>query len=187
MSESQLKDAIARIYRTPVYEDNDKNKGVNTALIGAIHDAAVLSGIVPNTLTPIISPLSERDRARLLGVKAPLVRVVEEARKHFPFIVVEGVRTMARQRELYDRGATLTLRSKHLTGDAVDLAPWKDKDSDGKVDTDEIDWNDIQSFRDMAGVVVNAADSLRVAIRWGGTFRTASGKPWFDGPHFELV
>lgn len=66
--------------------------------------------------------LSARCLARLKGVHPDLVRVVERARESTPFIVTEGLRTSARQRELFNAGATRTLNSRHLTGHAVDLA-----------------------------------------------------------------
>jgi peptidoglycan L-alanyl-D-glutamate endopeptidase CwlK len=40
------------------------------------------------------------------------------------FGVHEGVRELARQRQLVAAGASRTLDSYHLTGDAVDLVPW---------------------------------------------------------------
>jgi peptidoglycan L-alanyl-D-glutamate endopeptidase CwlK len=44
--------------------------------------------------------MTPRDRERLKGVHPDLVRVVERARETVPFSVSEGVRTMARQKEL---------------------------------------------------------------------------------------
>ena len=40
-----------------------------------------------------------------------------------PFVVTEGVRTKARQRELVKSGASKTLNSRHIVGRAVDIAP----------------------------------------------------------------
>lgn len=134
-----------------------------------------------------MSALLQRDWNRLQGVKPDLLRVVLRAREMVSFIVVEGLRTPERQRELFAARKSLTLNSKHLTGDAVDLAPWNDRDGDRVVDTDEIDWNDRVGFQRVAHAMQTAANELDVKIRWGGTFRTAQGKPWFDGPHFELV
>lgn len=130
--------------------------------------------------------LSDRDRQRLVGVDARLVSVVSLARESFSFFVIEGLRTEARQRELVAAKKSMTMQSKHLRGWAVDLAPWNDKDQDRTIDAGEVDWNDIPSFRAMATTLRIAADQLGVSIRWGGTFRTATGRPWFDGPHFEL-
>ena len=86
------------------------------------------------------SPLLERDRQRLAGVHADLLRVVERARLAIPFIVVEGLRTRERQARLVAIGASRTMNSRHLTGHAVDLAYWLD-DGDGAPEGGEIRWD----------------------------------------------
>lgn len=67
--------------------------------------------------------LGARSESRLEGVHADLVRVVRRAIAITPvdFTVLEGVRTVARQRQLVDAGASRTMNSRHLTGHAVDL------------------------------------------------------------------
>ena len=115
--------------------------------------------------------LTARDRQRLEGVHADLVRVVEAARQKVPFIVVEGLRTRERQQQLVSKGASQTMNSRHLTGHAVDLAPTLDGD---------VRW-DWPLFYPMAAAMQDAVNALGVAIVWGGTW------PKFkDGPHFEL-
>lgn len=123
--------------------------------------------------------LLPRDRARLEGVHPDLVRVVEEARKAAPFIVTEGLRTYARQQQLVAAGASRTLRSRHLTGHAVDLAYWLD-DGDGNPEGGEIRW-DWPLYQKLANAMRDAASRLGVAIVWGGDWPT-----FRDGPHFEL-
>lgn len=114
--------------------------------------------------------LTPRDRDRLTGVHPDLVRVVERARGGGePFFVIEGLRTMERQRELFAKGASRTLRSRHLTGHAVDLGPIP------------LDWNDRAAFARLAAAMRSAAEAEEVALRWGGDFRG-----FYDGPHFEL-
>jgi peptidoglycan L-alanyl-D-glutamate endopeptidase CwlK len=67
--------------------------------------------------------LTPRDRKRLEGVHPDLVRVVERAALgKVRFIVTEGLRTMERQAQLAREGRSQTMRSRHLTGHAVDLA-----------------------------------------------------------------
>lgn len=133
------------------------------------------------------SKLLTRDVKRLQGVNANLCRVIDDARDAFSFFVVEGLRTYERQVQLFREKKTMTLNSKHMLGLAVDIAPWDDIDEDSVVDANEVDWNDREAFRDMANVVFLAAITLQVPIKWGGNFRTAAGKPWFDGPHFEIA
>lgn len=67
--------------------------------------------------------LGERSRQRLQGVHPDLVKVVERAIQITPvdFTVLEGLRTIQRQQELLASGATTTLKSRHLTGHAIDL------------------------------------------------------------------
>lgn len=115
--------------------------------------------------------LSARCLARLKGVHPDLVRVVERARGDTAFIVTEGLRTTARQRELFNAGATRTLNSRHLTGHAVDLAVLVGK---------EVRW-DWPLYDALGQVMKRAAEAEEVAITWGGDW------PRFrDGPHFEL-
>jgi len=72
----------------------------------------------------MIRALTARDRQRLVGVHADLVRVLERAARDgsIPWRVTEGVRSMDRQAELVAGGKSQTMRSRHLTGHAVDLA-----------------------------------------------------------------
>lgn len=127
------------------------------------------------------SLLLPRDLARLQGVHPDLVKVVTLARSRASFIVLEGLRTPERQAQLLAEGKSRTLRSRHLTGHAVDLAPWKDADADRVVDAGEIDWNDWQAFRDLSKVMLTAAVECGVDMVWGGNWPTLK-----DGPHYEL-
>jgi len=56
---------------------------------------------------------------RLAGVHPDLVRVISRARASADFIVTEGRRTEARQRQLVAAGASQTMHSRHLTGHAI--------------------------------------------------------------------
>ena len=135
--------------------------------------------------------LTTRCEERMRGVAPRLVEIVRDAALRTPqrFIVVEGLRTVARQRELYAQGrtkpgkvVTWTLASKHIDGQAVDLAPVK---ADGS-----IDWNDSKAFDAVAKAMFEAATVLEYRIRWGKDWNM-NGKPGekgeADSPHFELV
>lgn len=115
--------------------------------------------------------LTDRDRKRLEGVHPDLVRVIERARGYADFIVTEGRRTEVRQRELLAKGASTTMRSRHLTGHAVDLAALVGK---------EVRW-DWPLYDALGAAVKRAAVEEGVAITWGGDW-----KRFRDGPHFEL-
>lgn len=115
---------------------------------------------------------SKSDRL-LEGVHPDLVRVVRRARELAPgtFVVLEGLRTVTRQKQLIKAGASRTMRSRHLTGHAVDL---------GAVVKGGVRW-DWPLYESIAKTMKQAATELGVKIVWGGSW------PKFrDGPHFEL-
>lgn len=88
-----------------------------------------------------------------------------------------GKRTEEQQRELVAAGKSKTMQSRHLTGDAVDVAPYP------------IDWEDSQRFYAFAGYVIGIAESLGIAIRWGGDWNSNwdfTDQTFHDLPHFEL-
>jgi peptidoglycan L-alanyl-D-glutamate endopeptidase CwlK len=118
--------------------------------------------------------LSQRSKDKLKDVDSRLVKVVERAIEitEIDFAVTEGFRTVQRQKELVSKGFSQTLKSKHLTGHAVDLAAFVD----GKVNWDK------PFYYKIADAMKKAAEEQQVAIRWGGDF-----KSFFDGPHFELI
>lgn len=117
--------------------------------------------------------LSKRDLTRLVGVHPDLVRVVHHlaAFSPMPFMVIEGVRTLRRQRDLFAAGASDTLDSRHLTGHAVDLAPLV-----GGVPSWA--WPVYYKF---SPLVKQAAKQQAVPIEWGGDWWRFK-----DGPHWQL-
>ena len=119
------------------------------------------------------SQLSARCRSRLKGVHPDLVAVVEAALARSPvaFIVTEGLRTPERQAALVRAGASRTLKSRHLTGHAVDVAAVVD----GRI---RWDW---PLYARIAEALKAAAAEREIPIVWGGDWKTLR-----DGPHFEL-
>jgi peptidoglycan L-alanyl-D-glutamate endopeptidase CwlK len=118
--------------------------------------------------------LGQRSRDRLNGVDDRLVKVVERAIEltEIDFTVLEGLRTPERQKQLVSEGFSQTLKSKHLTGHAVDL---------GALVNGTVSW-DKEHYHTIAKAMKTAADELNIKVRWGGDFKT-----FFDGPHWELV
>ena len=129
---------------------------------------------------------------RFSGVDQRLVDIAQEACQALPFdvIVVEGVRTIQRQRDLYAQGrtkpgkiVTWTMNSKHIDGLAVDLAPYDHE-------TKQILWGDVLKFNDMIRSMLRVAAAHKVKIRSGadwnqnGVLRESRET---DSPHFELV
>jgi peptidoglycan L-alanyl-D-glutamate endopeptidase CwlK len=117
--------------------------------------------------------LSERSTKRLDGVHPRLVAVVREAAALSPvdFMVTEGLRSRERQAALVRAGASRTLRSRHLTGHAVDVAALVD----GQV---RWDW---PLYPRIAAAFKAAAARQGTAMVWGGDWTRLR-----DGPHFEL-
>ena len=118
--------------------------------------------------------LSQRSLNNLKGVDEDLVAVVKRAIEitEVDFGVTEGIRTLDRQEELFKKGLSKTMKSKHLIGRAVDLVAYVD----GKVSWEK------EYYYPIALAMERAAIELQVGIRWGGDF-----KSFFDGPHFELI
>tara|TARA_R110000796_G_scaffold250914_1_gene381209 strand:+ start:48 stop:497 length:450 start_codon:yes stop_codon:yes gene_type:complete len=145
--------------------------------------------------------LSERSLDRLKGVDQKLVDVVKRAIDitEIDFGVTEGLRTLSRQKQLVEKGASQTLKSKHLGGRAVDLAAYVGP---------RISW-ELAVYDDVADAIRQAANELDVTIRWGAAWhknltdtemsaealmneyidlrRSQSRRPFIDAMHFELA
>lgn len=117
--------------------------------------------------------LNERSLKALQGVNSSLVKVAHRAAELMPggFIITEGLRTIERQRELFAKGLSKTMKSRHLTGHAVDFAP---------LIGGEVTWK-WPAFPPVANAFKQAAAELKVPIVWGGDW-----KQFKDGPHIEL-
>jgi peptidoglycan L-alanyl-D-glutamate endopeptidase CwlK len=145
--------------------------------------------------------LSQRSLGRMDGIKNNLHSVVCSAIKvsNIDFGVICGLRTQEEQQALLAKGATQTNRSKHLTGDAVDLMAYIG--SRGS-------W-ELNLYDDIADAMKQAAIDNDVKIRWGAAWhiadirdwegtmeeamnayidlrRSQGRRPFIDGPHFEL-
>lgn len=125
--------------------------------------------------------LGTRSRNNLIGVAPDLQRVVELAITitDQDFTVVEGVRSLERQKRLYASGASTTMNSRHLTGHAVDLIPYPfhgDFDDDGVTNIE--DWD---QYYPIATAMKTAAEQLGTVVEWGGDW-----KSFKDGPHWQL-
>mgnify|MGYP007100076109 CR=1 FL=1 len=136
--------------------------------------------------------LGARSLERLKGVHPDLVRVVKRAIaiSSQDFSVLEGVRSLARQKELYAKGRTApgpkvtwTMNSKHRKqadgfGHAVDLVPFP------------LDWNDLAKFDAIYAAMMEAAKLEGVRIRsgmdWDQDGKVRERKE-SDSPHYEIV
>lgn len=119
--------------------------------------------------------------ARLRGVHPDLVRVVQRCAADWKdpetgFIVTCGTRTLEEQKVLKAKGASKTLRSRHIPtangyGHAVDLAATVQ----GQV---RWDW---PLYDKIAKAMKAAAKAEKVPLEWGGDWVS-----FRDGPHFQL-
>lgn len=117
--------------------------------------------------------LSKRSQERLSGVHVDLQQVVRSAIliTEVDFAVLEGKRSLAKQKQLFQIGASQTMNSRHLTGHAVDLGAWVGG---------EIRW-DWPLYHQIAKAMNTAAFEHKIAIEWGGNW-----EEFPDGPHFQL-
>ena len=145
--------------------------------------------------------LSKRSMTRMEGIRPDMISIVTEAIKHtsVDFGVTCGMRTIEQQRELVRTKRSQTMKSKHLTGLAVDVVAYFGK---------EVSWEGAV-YDDIADAFKAASEKLSIPVRWGGAWhindiaafkgsmedatneyvdlRRSQGKrPFFDGPHFEL-
>jgi peptidoglycan L-alanyl-D-glutamate endopeptidase CwlK len=117
--------------------------------------------------------LSEKSLQRLNGVHPDLVKVVKRAIQLTPidFRITEGLRTRERQAYLVKKGASRTMRSRHITGHAIDFVA---------LPNGAVSW-DFPLYAKIAAAFKEAATELGVPIVWGGDWRFFK-----DGPHIEL-
>lgn len=138
--------------------------------------------------------LGSRSKQRLEGVHVDLVKVLNRAIRYtsVDFTVIEGLRSLERQKMLVDTGKSQTLRSRHLTGHAVDIAPWINN---------TVSW-DFEDYYPIAEAMINSSIKLGIPLRWGGNWHVKDVRDWeysardmvadypgsfYDLPHWELT
>ena len=114
-----------------------------------------------------------RSQTRMVGLHPDLKKVLNRAIQttDLDFTIIEGLRTLERQKDLVVAGASKTLNSRHLDGHAVDIAPFVGG---------EVRWDWPLYYR-LAKVVKAAAKEVNVPIEWGGDWIRFK-----DGPHWQL-
>lgn len=133
---------------------------------------------------------SEKSKAQLATCHPDLRLIFETVLPLFDCTIIEGHRSIARQKKLFERGLTqidgITRLSKHnhLPSLAVDVVPYP------------INWNDRERMTLFAGVVLGVAaclldmEMIEHQIRWGGDWdrdTEVEDNGFDDLPHFELV
>jgi peptidoglycan LD-endopeptidase CwlK len=127
----------------------------------------------------IITPASEK---KLAKVHPDLVRVVRRTAQDWPdpetaWIITCGIRTLAEQRLLVAKGASKTMRSRHLPGATTGLSHAVDFACTIR-GVPKWDW---PLYGVLAKRVKAAAVKEKVPVEWGGDW-----KSFRDGPHFQL-
>jgi len=126
---------------------------------------------------------SEKSLSRLSTAHPDLQKLFREVIRHFDCTVLEGRRTVERQRELVAVGRSKTMNSKHLpdpeTGlsNAVDVIAWP------------VNWGDTARHYYFGGFVRGVAAVLGIPIRWGGDWDSDTqvrDQSFNDLVHFEL-
>ena len=145
--------------------------------------------------------LGKRSLERLEGVDERMVAIVKSAihQSDQDFSVICGLRSIEEQKKLVARGASQTMKSKHIDGLAVDLAAWEGG----------IRW-ELNLYDEIADAMKAAANDLGIKIRWGAAWhidnfgdfrgsaedamngyvdlrRSQGRRPFIDAPHFELM
>lgn len=109
---------------------------------------------------------------KLQGLHPHLVALVNAlAATGVSFAVVDGLRTLERQKQLLKEKKTTTLNSRHLSGHAVDIVPIVD----GKISWN---WPDFYPLRD---AMKKLSAELLIPVEWGGDW-----KSFPDGAHWQL-
>jgi peptidoglycan L-alanyl-D-glutamate endopeptidase CwlK len=128
---------------------------------------------------------SQRSLDVLATVKPDLRRLFHRVVLKFDCTILPdgGLRTPDRQLELYREGKSKTLQSKHLTGDAVDVAPYP-------VNWDMSNIENVKRWYAFCGYVRGVAEKLEIDVRggfdWDSDF-TFTDQAFHDCPHWELL
>ncbi|AXC40306.1 endolysin [Salmonella phage S133] len=126
---------------------------------------------------------------QLATVKPELQKVARRALELSPydFTIVQGIRTVAQSAQNIANGTSFLKdpsKSKHVTGDAIDFAPY----INGK-----IDWKDLEAFWAVKKAFEQAGKELGVKLRFGadwnssGDYHDEIDRGTYDGGHVELA
>jgi len=146
--------------------------------------------------------LSSRSEGRLGGIEPDLIEVVKTAitLTKIDFGVTCGMRTVQEHEALVAKGASQTMKSKHLEGRAVDLVAYVGS---------SVTWQ-LNMYDDLADAMAAAAGKLNVPLKWGAAWsvgniaewdgtmedamnsyvdlrRSQGRRPFIDAPHFEMM
>ena len=122
--------------------------------------------------------LGKRSLSKLEGVDERMVAVVKYAINvtKQDFSVICGLRTIEEQRKLVARGASQTMKSKHIDGIAVDLMAY----------CDGARW-ELNLYDEIADAMKEGSEACGVKVRWGAAWQIDNIAEWSGGSHtYEL-
>jgi peptidoglycan L-alanyl-D-glutamate endopeptidase CwlK len=121
---------------------------------------------------------------KLSTVDSQLASIARKALavSNIDFGITEGIRSIEKQKQLVAEGASKTMKSKHLTGHAIDIVCY----ADGK-----ITW-DLEYYQIAANAFKLACKESEVKIRWGGSWQVNDfvlnpENKFIDAVHYEIV
>lgn len=118
---------------------------------------------------------SARSAANLKGIHPKLLQLTNRALQlsTHDFLITDGLRTLAEQRAFVAKGVSKTMKSKHLTGRAVDFVA---------LVAGKAKWDDVL-MTEIAKTGFKAASAeLGIPIVWGGDWKGS-----WDKSHIELA
>ena len=146
--------------------------------------------------------LSTRSIDRMAGIEPDLIEMVKTAitLTKVDFGVTCGMRTLAEQEALVAKGASKTMKSKHLEGRAVDLVAYVGSN---------VTWS-LNMYDDLADAMAEASRKHGIPLKWGAAWtigniadyqgtmedamndyvdlrRSQGRRPFIDAPHFEMM
>ena len=125
---------------------------------------------------------SKRSLDNLKNVDQRLVDICNELIKEIDFTVIEGYRTLERQKELFDTGFSkidgIKKKGKHNYSPslAIDIIPYKKGHNpfDGSEESTKM-------FKELNKAFDKVAKKLGIKYEWGGNWKT-----FVDLPHYQV-
>lgn len=116
--------------------------------------------------------ISERSLRNMEGLHPDLRAVIRTAlEQDKDLVLIEGLRTIERQKQVVAEGASDTMNSRHLTGHAGDIA----------IIRNGVFIKDFNEYKVIAKRIKAIAKRLGIPVTWGGDW------PSEDGLHWQLT
>jgi len=125
----------------------------------------------------------DRSKNNLKDVESKIIDICNETIKHYNFSVIEGHRSLERQKELFDDrksqidGISQKGNHNYLPSKAVDIIPYEK----GKNPFDGSQESELMFYK-LYVEIQKASEKLDIKIKWGGSWNNFK-----DLPHFELA